>query len=273
VRLKFLAASFAILFAHTIAAAAPKPPALMAPTGPWNVEFADKMCLLSRPYGKNRSTHLMLKPAMLGDDLEIIVTKATSAIGESKSGKAALAIDGKPSLAESYFSAYSTGTRRLLRIWIKEDKIALPDVRGSLHIEAKSEGRHAFAIPGIEQALPVLSTCLEQLRTAYKISNTDLAAIATKPEAHLPSFFSTDDYPREAVVNSQVGTVGVLIWIEATGRVSTCEVVESSAAPTLERTTCNILTKRAEFSPARDAAGKAVRAPKFSRIRWELPTF
>ena len=269
-RIKSLAA-FAILFGHAIATAAP-PPLPMALTGPWNVEFADKMCLLSRPYGKNGGTNL-IKPAMLGNDLEIIVTKATSAIGVSRSGKVALSIDGKASLAESYFSAYSTGTRRLLRIWIKEDKIALPDVRGSLYIEAKSEGRHAFAIPGIEQALPVLSTCLEQLRTAYKISNTDLAAIATKPEANLPSFFSTDDYPREALVNSQIGTVGVLIWIEATGRVSTCEVVESSASPVLERTTCNILTKRAEFSPARDAAGRAIRAPKFSRIRWELPTF
>jgi TonB family protein len=271
VRLKFLAASAIVLFAHTMAAAAPKPPALMAPTGPWNVDFADKMCLLMRPYGKDGSTHLMLKPAMLGDSLEIIVTKTTSASSDPQSGKAALSIWGTPSAAETYFTAYSTASARLIRIWIKEDAIPLSTVRGTLQIDAKHEGRHLFAIPGIENALPILSKCLDQLRAAYKISDTDLAAIVTKPDASPASIFSSDDYPREALIKGQAGTVGVLIWIEATGRVSTCEVIESSAAPILEKTTCDILTRRARFAPAKDAAGAAIRSPSFSRIRWLLP--
>ena len=267
-RLKFLAASFAILFSHTIAAAAPKPPALMAPTGPWNVDFADKMCLLIRPYGKDRSTHLMLKPAMLGDSLEIIVTKSTSASSDPRSGKAALSIWGTPSAAETYFTAYSTANARLIRIWIKEDAIPLSTVRGTLQIDAKHEGRHLFAIPGIEQALPILSKCLGQLRTAYKVSDTDLAAIVTKPKAELAAFFSTEDYPSEAWSTGKGGTVGVLIWVEATGRVSTCEVIETSAAAVLEKATCDVLIKRAKFNPAKDAAGRTVRAPSFGRVRW-----
>jgi len=273
VRIKSLAAAFAILFIHAAATAAPAPPPLMAPTGPWNVEFADKMCLLSRPYGKNGATQLMFKPAMLGDSLEIIVTRTKTPISNSEHGKAVLSIKGNPSPAESYFSAYSTVKHRLLRVWIKDDAIALSAISGTFQIDAKPEGRYAFAIPGIDQALPVLAQCLDQLRTAYKISSTDLAAIATGPQADLPRFFSTNDYPLEALKNGQVGTVGVLIWVEADGGVSSCEVIESSAAPILEKTTCNVLTKRARFTPAKDAAGQAVRAPRFSRIRWELPTF
>jgi TonB family protein len=268
----FLVASLAILFSHTMAAAAPKPPALMTPTGPWNVDFADKMCLLSRPYGKDSATQLMLKPAMLGDSLEIIVTRATSDPRDARSGKTTLSIAGTPSEAETYFTAYSTAKARLLRVWIKEDAIALSAVRGTLQIDAKPEGRYLFAIPGIEHALPILSNCLDQLRAAYKISKTDLTAIVTEPKAELAAIFSTEDYPYEAYSRGKGGTVGVLFWIEATGRVSNCEVIESSAAPVLEKTTCDVLTKRAKYNPAKDATGRAVRAPSFSRVRW-MPSF
>ena len=271
-RIKSLAAAFAIPFAHAAAAAA-SPPPLMAPTGPWNVEFADKTCLLSRPYGKNRTTQLILKPAMLGESLEIIVTRAKTPIVDSEHGRAVLSIGGTPSSAESYFRAYSTVKSRLLRVWIKEDAIALSAVRGTLQIDARPEGRYAFAVPGIDQARPVLSKCLDQLRAAYKISSTELAAIATKPDATPAAVFSTNDYPLQAVKEGKVGTVGVLIWVEADGRVSTCEVIESSAAPILEKTTCNVLTKRAKFTPAKDAEGRAIRAPSFSRVRWELPSY
>ena len=270
-RLKILAASFTVLLAHTTSTATPAP-ALMTPTGPWNVEFADSVCLLSRPYGKDRSTHLIFKPAMLGNDLEIIVTKATTALGNSEQGKVVLSIDGKPSPADTNFTAYSTKKQRLLRIWNKEDKFALTAVRGTLQIDAKSEARYFFAIPGINQAFPVLSKCLGQLRTAYKISDSDLSAIVTEPEANLPSLFSTNDYPDEAWSNGVTGTVGALIWVETTGHVSTCEIVESSGGPILEKTTCTILTKRARFTPAKDASGRAIRAPMFTRIRWELPS-
>ena len=267
-RLTFFAAAVAMLSSHTMAAAAPKPPALMAPSGPWNVDFGDKMCLLVRPYGKDRSTHLMLKPAMLGDSLEIIVTETTSEVRDPQSGKAALSIWGTPSKAETYFTAYSTASARLIRIWIKEDAVPLSTVRGTLQIDARPEGSHLFAIPGIENALPVLSKCLDELRIAYKVSSTDLASIVTEPKAEVSAIFSTEDYPYEADSEGKGGTVGVLFWIEATGRVSTCEVIESSAPPVLEKATCNVLTKRAKYSPARDAAGRPLRAPSFTRVRW-----
>ena len=269
-RIKSLVASFAILFAPAMAAAAPAPaPTLMTPTGPWNVEYADSMCLLSRPYGKDRSTSLVLKPSMLGDDLEIIVTQATTSVRDRKSGRAYLAVAGGSASGNARFTAYSSAKTRLLRINADEDaKIALSAVRGSLSIDAKHESRHLFAIPGIDQALPVLADCIAQLRKVYKVSEADLAAIVTTPAANVYSFFSTNDYPAEALSNGQTGTVGVLVWVEATGRVSTCEIIESSAAKVLEKATCNILQRRARFTPAKDAVGNAVRAPSFTRIMW-----
>ncbi len=125
---------------------------------------------------------------------------------------------------------------------------------------------------GIDRALPILSHCVTQLRAIYKVSETDLAAIVTPPKGTVINFFSTNDYPDEALRKQQFGTVGALVWLETTGRVSTCTIIESSAGPTLEDATCNILKRRGHFIPATDVQGKSIRAPIFTRIRWEIPS-
>lgn len=271
-RSKILAASFAILFAHSIAAAAPAAaPLPMTPTGPWNVEFADSMCLLSRPFGKDGATTLILKPNMLGNGMEIIVTRGTTSIDRPEHGKAAVDIADKRVDFDTFFNAYSTAKARLIRVVIPDAKIELTALRGTLSIDAKAEGQHSFSIVGIERAFPVLATCVAQLRAIYKVRDADIGALTAKPEVQPNSLFTVNDYPGEALRKGQSGTVGVLVWVEADGRVSTCEIVDSTASSVLEQTTCNILKRRARWTPAKDAAGKSVRAPGFTRIRWVLP--
>lgn len=272
-RIKTLAGCVIVLAHAMAAAAAPfSPPPLMMPAGPWNVEFADRMCHLSRPYGSDRATHLIFKPGMIGDEMEIIVAKTTTKTRDGTYGKAVLSISGKKVIDDALFSAYSTAEARLMRIQLRDDEFALSVVRGTLSIDAAPESHHLFVISGIERALPILAQCIDQLRTIYKVSKTDLADIATKPEGSLPRLFSTDDYPSEALRNEESGTVGALVWVETNGRISTCEIIESSGSSSLEQTTCDILKRRSRFAPAKDAAGKAVRAPMFTRIRWSLPS-
>ncbi len=270
-RTKILAASLAALFTHALAAAAPAPTP-MAPTGPWNVEFADSMCLLSRPFGPKQEIRLILKPSMIGDKLELIVATTKTRMGDGRHGKATLAVAGKVVADEMYFNAYSTAKARLVRIGSKEETLALSALRDTLAIDAERESRHLFALTGIERARPVLNLCLDQLRTIYKVSKADLAQIMTEPQASLPRLFSSSDYPAEALSKNESGTVGVLLWVEANGRVSTCEVIEPINSLALKQTTCSILQRRARFTPAVNMAGKSVRAPIFTRVRWMLPS-
>ncbi len=272
-RIKVLVASFITLLSHNLAAATPSPPPLpMAPAGPWKVEFADSMCLLSRPYGKESATNLILKPGMIGDDLEIIVTTASSSIANPGYGKAVIAIAGEGTINDAHFNAYSIAKARLLRIHLGDEKIALAAMRGTLSVDAGRESRHLFSLAGIERALPILSECLAQLRAIYKVSPTDLAAIVTAPKGNVVGFFKTEDYPAEALQNEETGSVGVLLWVETDGRISSCQVIESSGSPALERTTCSVIQRRARVTPATGLGGKAVRAPMFYRVRWELPS-
>jgi protein TonB len=95
------------------------------------------------------------------------------------------------------------------------------------------------------------------------------------PEAgghNASGLFSMDDYPIEAVQHRWQGTVVADVTVSAEGRVSACKIVQSSGYDVLDAKTCEIMTKRARFVPAKDAQGRptvdVVRTPP---IVWRLP--
>ena len=94
---------------------------------------------------------------------------------------------------------------------------------------------------------------------------------ATRAHGNLPSLFSTDDYPQQAIRNEEQGTVQFRITIAPHGRVSDCTVIASSGSAALDRASCSIVSRRARFEPARDASGQPVSDSMTSRVRWELP--
>lgn len=82
--------------------------------------------------------------------------------------------------------------------------------------------------------------------------------------------FSGDDYPPEAQMNDEQGTVAAELTINEHGRVRNCEVVESSGSESLDSATCRILMERARFTPAKDSSGQPVTDKLTKRITWRL---
>ena len=89
----------------------------------------------------------------------------------------------------------------------------------------------------------------------------------TKPQEPAPSgpakgdvrtLFSADDYPAEAQVNGEEGTVQARLTIAVDGTVGACTIIRSSGHRSLDDATCRILRQRAKFRPARDDYGRAV---------------
>ncbi len=269
-RAKFLAASLVTALAQNFATAAPAP-SLLTPSGPWHVEYAGSMCLLGRPYGPQQATRLILKPSMIGDKLELIVLTKGARKSSSKSGHALLVMGGKPFAGEADFFAYSTATARLVRIGTDDESLSLAALSNTLLIDAQGESRHSFALTGFDRARPALDSCLQKLRGLFNVTDADLAPIKTEPKGDLLRFFSSSDYPRDALDKGQSGAVGVLLWIETDGRASKCEVIEPIDSLALQQQTCNILKQRGRFTPATDASGNPIRSPVTARIRWLLP--
>jgi len=94
---------------------------------------------------------------------------------------------------------------------------------------------------------------------------------AESAKGDLRTLFSPDDYPASAQSANAEGTVRAELTISATGQVVSCNITQSSGNSALDSTTCNILRRRAKFTPARDSNGNpttdTVETPP---IRWQL---
>lgn len=86
----------------------------------------------------------------------------------------------------------------------------------------------------------------------------------------LQGLISSDDYPAEALDRNEQGTVGIRLHVNAAGEVSDCVVEKSSGFAILDRTTCDLVRRRAKFEPARDRDGGPIASETGSQITWQI---
>ena len=81
--------------------------------------------------------------------------------------------------------------------------------------------------------------------------------IRAGPAATCARLFSSDDYPASAQSAGAEGSAQAQLTIGPDGRVVGCSLVRSTGNGALDSATCNILRRRAKFTPARDSSGNA----------------
>jgi protein TonB len=95
-------------------------------------------------------------------------------------------------------------------------------------------------------------------------------AVPVPARGNLAGLFSSDDYPVDALNREEQGTVHAELVVSERGKVIACKVLSSSGSASLDLTTCNILTKRARFTPAMSSDGRTVAGTFTQRITWRL---
>ncbi len=80
---------------------------------------------------------------------------------------------------------------------------------------------------------------------------------AQSAKGDLRTLFSEDDYPASAQSAGAEGTVRATLSIGPDGRVTGCSITKSAGNGALDAATCNVLRRRAKFTPARDSNGNA----------------
>jgi len=79
---------------------------------------------------------------------------------------------------------------------------------------------------------------------------------AQSAKGDLRTLFSADDYPASAQSSGAEGTAQATLTIGPDGRVVGCNLSRSTGNSSLDSATCNILRRRAKFTPARDSNGQ-----------------
>ena len=105
-----------------------------------------------------------------------------------------------------------------------------------------------------------------------------LIAVAGAPDSEPASVsrsangeFITKHYPYEALKKGEYGRVSFEVTVEPDGALGSCEITGSSGFATLDRETCDFMTKYARLQPVRNSDGRAVRAAQQGYINWQLP--
>ena len=96
-------------------------------------------------------------------------------------------------------------------------------------------------------------------------------AAPPQPRNNPGSWVTDADYPSASIRNEEQGTAGFRLTVDANGRVSGCTITSSTGHPRLDSETCRLITRRARFRPALDAAGNEISGTYTSSIRWQIP--
>jgi protein TonB len=91
-----------------------------------------------------------------------------------------------------------------------------------------------------------------------------------RAKADLHSLITQDDYPPSSLRNEEQGTVRVRLEVGPSGRVTGCTVTSSSGHSALDSTACNLLSRRARFTPARDSSGNSTTDSVPTSVTWRL---
>jgi protein TonB len=94
---------------------------------------------------------------------------------------------------------------------------------------------------------------------------------SARAKGSLIGLFSSEDYPTSSLSANEQGTTAVQLTIGTDGRVSGCNITSSSGSSALDNATCNILKRRARFSPAMDSNGQPTSDTYSQRITWKVP--
>lgn len=261
-------AFFALAFATAVAAAAgPR-----APTGKWNVNFADAQCIASRDYGTAaKPLGLVLKAPAVGDVMQVAVLREAAWIPADQVD-ATIAIDQRRPHKTS-LTMYSPKSSRQRVYLLNMPSAEFAAVRQAKTLAVGSVGlNETFALSQMEPLMKVMDECVADLRRVFNISGSgpEATGLRSRATANLVKLFSSDDYPAVAIRNGQSGRVRFALLIQEDGRVADCTIVETSGVPSLDSQACAMLKVRAKFEPARDNDGKPAKDAVVGSIVWRM---
>lgn len=259
---------------------------LLGPQTPWNIDFGENRCRLTRAFGSAEDRYLlMLEQAapgryfgltIAGREIERFKTAAKIDLGLERDepvfevdrfGQGSVA-DFGPALIFSSIAldeAPQEGAQRAARVDPIEadtiDRIVLRRNKLVLSLETGNMG----------EAVAALNTCSADLLAAWGLN-------LEEHQSYVPPVWSNEDavasriksvYPRSALRSEEQAIFRIRVIVERDGTVSDCLMDASTVVEKLESPACKEML-RATFEPARNAKGEPMRSFYATTITYSL---
>jgi TonB family protein len=238
----------------------------------WGINEGQEYCSLIRQ-GEGGEYGTLLVRQRPGSDLSLWLTDrkpVSKFMATSEDVTIALEPDQATFTAPAMLRQLADG--RALMIYPKEK--LLDELGRAERIVLKRNGKLLFQarLGMTDRAVAALRKCEKKMLAAWGIDPDRFFALKSlpTPKQSLGSLVSNRDYPVAAAAAGRGGTVTVRLDVDEQGKTEGCRIVFVEGHDALGTRTCEILTERASFSPARDAADAPTKAPLIVTIQWLL---
>lgn len=96
-------------------------------------------------------------------------------------------------------------------------------------------------------------------------------AIGVSPRNDSSRWVRGSDYRTRWRREDMAGAASYRLGVGTDGRVQDCTITRSSGHSALDQATCNLVTKRARFNPARNSADEQVAGSYSGSVLWQIP--
>ena len=95
--------------------------------------------------------------------------------------------------------------------------------------------------------------------------------VSARPRNGPTGWITNNDYPRAGITRQLEGVAGYRLVIGSDGRVDECQITSGTGHTVLDRATCQLIERRAQFEPAKDQSGRTVVGTYTGQVTWDIP--
>ncbi|NVE95467.1 TonB family protein [Altererythrobacter sp. JGD-16] len=252
---------------------------LLEPISPWNIDFGENRCRLTRLFGTADDQHLiMLEQAapmerfgmtLAGSKVKLFAPGRWNYLGLRNDVPLKYLTGVKRGSIDGFGPALILGN-----VYIGgADPAADDDEQSSLEIDLEGAAKVdrvvlrmgtnilSFETGNMAPAVQALNVCAKDLLRAWGLDPEKHANYTPPDFLNLESIAQSiqRDYPKQALYRGQGGIFRVRLIVEQDGAVSDCHIEESTVSEALQTPACEKM-KYAKFAPALDSDGNPMRS-------------
>ncbi len=271
-----------LLALTVLAAAVPAraEPVVLQPIGQWTVDFADEKCRLYRTFGDAENRHLLaFQQYWPSHDVGLTVAGKAFARFASRARTDLRMFEAQEPVRDTPFAGTVDGFGSAViysGVRLDGGKDADDDAEGPAveqmdtgfgkqvqFLELRQGSKQVRLQTGpMDAAFEVLNQCTMDLLRQWGLDPELHRSAQSGPkwlnQAALVRRIGAN-YPREAAAQGEQGIMRMRLIVAADGSVESCTMLKATNTVRLESSACEVM-QRAQFEPARDAAGQPFRS-------------
>lgn len=265
---------------------------MLEPTDKWVLNYADDSCRLAHAFGKDKDRVLLvLDQFQPGGVMDLsLVGKQFGRIPLSRTDLTVTFGPGLPkgeindamlgTLGPDKTTIIMAGPRDLLNRPIRRNQGNSADDLGTptpeqeaaiteVHFTTHSL-RLALKTGPLKAPLDAMRTCMANLVKSWGLDPVQQEALATRvtPTSSPGQWLKPADYPAGPLAMGAGAIVRFRLMVGTDGVPTQCFIQLATNSPEFTKLTCDLLMKRARFSPALDREGKPVASYYTNSVRW-----